>query len=252
MENGQKKGSETSVVKRQRWKLLKNLTLLTDRFLVFLSLSWLVLLIADFVWRLPPAAEKLAYGIWIIFILNFLAEFAIAPSKRKYLASHWISAVSLFLPAFRTLGVFRTMRFVRTARGMRSLGLLRTLGSMNKGLAAVRRTMRRRGIGFLLLLTAAVTLAGAAAMTSCESTQALARAGIHGTGLEDFWDALWWTAMIMTTMGSEYWPKTSEGRVLAWFLAVYAVTVFGYITATIASHFIGVDSAEKGSPARPE
>ena len=48
----------------------------------------------------------------------------------------------------------------------------------------------------------------------------------------------------MTTLGAEYAPKTVEGRVLTWLLAVYAFTVFGYITATIASHFIGQDRLE--------
>jgi hypothetical protein len=28
--------------------------------------------------------------------------------------------------------------------------------------------------------------------------------------------------MIMTTMGSEYWPKTVEGRILGWLLSALA------------------------------
>jgi len=36
-------------------------------------------------------------------------------------------------------------------------------------------------------------------------------------------EALWWTAMIMTTMGSQYWPQTIEGRMLCVFLALYAL-----------------------------
>lgn len=45
--------------------------------------------------------------------------------------------------------------------------------------------------------------------------------------------------MIMTTMGSQYWPQTAEGRVLCLFLAIYAFSVFGYVTAFLASIFIG-------------
>jgi voltage-gated potassium channel len=55
-------------------------------------------------------------------------------------------------------------------------------------------------------------------------------------GLTDYGTALWWTAMIMTTMGTEYWPRTAEGRVLCFFLSLYAFAVFGYVTATIARH----------------
>ncbi len=46
----------------------------------------------------------------------------------------------------------------------------------------------------------------------------------------------------MTTMGSDYSPKTPEGRVLCFFLALYAFAVFGYVTATLATFFIGRDA----------
>ena len=48
--------------------------------------------------------------------------------------------------------------------------------------------------------------------------------------------AVWWTAMLLTTMGSEYWPRTPEGRVLCLLLALYAFAVFGYVTAAIAAY----------------
>lgn len=50
--------------------------------------------------------------------------------------------------------------------------------------------------------------------------------------------------MLLTTMGSEYWPKTIEGRVLCIVMALYAFAVFGYVTATIATFFIGRDAEE--------
>ncbi len=49
--------------------------------------------------------------------------------------------------------------------------------------------------------------------------------------------------MVMTTLGSEYWPQTAEGRLLGLILSVYAIAVFGYLTATLASFFIGRDAA---------
>ena len=53
--------------------------------------------------------------------------------------------------------------------------------------------------------------------------------------------------MILTTMGSEYWPKTVEGRLLCIALALYSFAVFGYVTATIATFFIGRDAADQQS-----
>ena len=45
--------------------------------------------------------------------------------------------------------------------------------------------------------------------------------------------------MIVTTLGSDAWPRTPEGRLLCFLLAVYAFTIFGYITAALASFFVG-------------
>jgi voltage-gated potassium channel len=48
--------------------------------------------------------------------------------------------------------------------------------------------------------------------------------------------------MLLTSLGSEYWPKTAEGRVLCFLLALYGFAVFGYVTATIATFFVGRDA----------
>ena len=89
-------------------------------------------------------------------------------------------------------------------------------------------------IGAGSALTVLVTFAGAAGIYAFEHE---APGGPHSYG-----EALWWTAMIMTTMGSQYWPHTIEGRVLCVFLALYAFGVFGYVTATLATFFVGRDA----------
>ena len=53
---------------------------------------------------------------------------------------------------------------------------------------------------------------------------------------------LWWTAMLMTTIASEYSPRTGAGRALALAISLYSVGVFGYITATLASVLVGKNS----------
>jgi hypothetical protein len=78
-----------------------------------------------------------------------------------------------------------------------------------------------------------VTVAGAAGMYAFEKELP------GGGGLADYSTALWWTAMVMTTLGSEYWPRTVEGRVLCFLLSLYAFAVWGYITASLATFFLG-------------
>ena len=60
--------------------------------------------------------------------------------------------------------------------------------------------------------------------------------------------ALWWTAMRVITAGSDFWSMTSEGRGLAVLLAFFGYVIFGYVTATLATYFIGRDAEEKDAP----
>ena len=98
---------------------------------------------------------------------------------------------------------------------------------------------RRRGLGYLIVLTTLVAMTGAAGMYRFE----LDAPG--GPGFPDYGAALWWTAMLLTTMGSEYWPRTPEGRLLCLLLAIYAFAVFSYVTAAIAAYFVDKGKNER-------
>lgn len=206
--------------------------------MMVLGLVWLVLLVVELIWGLSPLLETLGTAIWIAFIANFLLEFVLAPRKLPYLKQNWLTALSLVAPALRTLRFARVLRLARASRGLR---LLRIVSSVNRGLRTLGATMSRRGFGYMLALTCLVTLAGSAGIYAFE------RELPDGRGLDSFGEALWWTAMLMTTMGSEYWPRTAEGRVLCLLLALYAFAVFGYVTAALASFFVGRDAqAQEG------
>ena len=53
--------------------------------------------------------------------------------------------------------------------------------------------------------------------------------------------------MVLTSMGSEYWPHSAEGRALCFLLSLYGFAVFGYVTATLATYFIGRDAEDEGA-----
>jgi voltage-gated potassium channel len=67
-------------------------------------------------------------------------------------------------------------------------------------------------------------------------------------GFENYGMALWWTAMRVITAGSDFWPATPEGRGLAFLLSLFGYAIFGYVTATLATFFIGRDAEEKDAP----
>ena len=54
--------------------------------------------------------------------------------------------------------------------------------------------------------------------------------------------------MRVITAGSEYYPLTPEGKGLALLIAIFGYAIFGYVTATLASFFIGRDAEEKNTP----
>jgi voltage-gated potassium channel len=220
----------------ERWKLTARLVRALEAPMLALSAIWTVLLILEFTRGLSPGLQTVNDGIWLAFVAQFAIEFVAAPSKRVYLRKHWITAVSLALPAFRLVRVVRMARLARLARLPRGLRLARLLGAVNRGMRTLAIGFGRRGLGYLTLLTVFVALTGAAGMYRFE----LEAPG--GPGFRDYSTALWWTAMLLTTMGSDYWPRTGEGRLLCLLLAVYAFAVFGYVTAAIAAYFVGRDS----------
>ena len=231
-----------------RWELLEQVNELTERPMIALSFVWLGLLIIDFTAGLSPLLQIVSNVIWALFVLDFFLELVIAPRKLAYLRRNWLGALSLALPALLGLRILPALRLVRAARAARSLRLFRLITSLNRGMRALGTTLSRRGAGYIIALTAVITVVGAAGMAVFESPTSLAAefggAAEPGASLASYGDALWWTAMIMTTMGSEYWPSTPEGRILGWLLSLYAFAVFGYITAMIASFFFGQDRGE--------
>jgi voltage-gated potassium channel len=86
-----------------------------------------------------------------------------------------------------------------------------------------------------------VAVLGAAGMLAFEPAEDVAG------GFRSYGDALWWTSMLLTTMDSAFWPVTTEGRILCFLLSRFGFAVFGYITASFASFFVGRDSSAEGS-----
>jgi voltage-gated potassium channel len=228
-----------------RWAALHDLEDWIETPMLILGFVWLVLLIVELTRGIPRSLEIVGTGIWVVFICDFLLRLWLSPDRSVYIRRNWLTALSLLLPALRVFRVFAIMRLARAARAAgalrgvtRGARVLRLVGSVNRGMTALRRSMARRGLGFVILLTAIVALTGAAGMYAFERDLSDER------GLHSFGSALWWTAMLMTTMGSEYWPRSAEGRVLCLLLAVYAFAVFGYVTASLATFFIGRDAAD--------
>jgi voltage-gated potassium channel len=225
----------------ERLRLLQHLDDRLEMPMVILGFAWLILLVIELlfasVWERNPFLETLSTAIWVAFLVHFAIELVLAPRKAAYFRSHWLTVVSLLVPALRVFRVLRVVRAFRAARAARGIRLLRVVTSMNRGLRALGASMGRRGFGYVMASSLVIALAASAGMYAFERD----RPG----GFTSYGEALWWTVMIMTTMGSGYWPQSPEGRVLCLLLALYAFAVFGYVTAALATFFVGRD-AESG------
>jgi voltage-gated potassium channel len=206
--------------------------------MVVLSFVWVLLVLVEFVWGASNLLETFGITIWIVFIAEFGLRFSLAPDKRSFLRSNIITIFALAVPAFRLL---RSFRLLRLARGARSLRLVKIIGAANRGMGALKASLGRRGLGYVLAFTVFVTFLGAAGMLAFESAAEVER------GFSSYPHALWWTAMLLTTMGSEFWPQTPEGRLLCLLLSIYGFAVFGFITASFASFFIERDAVSENT-----
>lgn len=224
-------------IKNERLEILHQLEDWLETPMFVLSFIWLALFIIEIIWQLNPFLEALGAVIWIIFGIDFAIKFILAPKKIEHLKNNWLTAIALALPAlriFRALRVFRLLRVTRAARGLR---LVRLLTSLNRGMKALGESFRRRGFGYVLMLSLIVLFGGAAGMYGFENE-------VEG-GFKNYADALWWTAMLLTSIGSEYFPKTAEGRILCFIIALYGFAVFGYVTATLATFFVQRDTEKR-------
>lgn len=219
-----------------RWQVLSQLEEWLDTPMLILSFVWLTLVLVELIWTTSGVFQLLGTIIWIVFILEFALRFTLAPRKWPFVRANTVTIVALIAPAVRFLSA---LRFLRVARGLR---LVRIVGTANRGINALRKSFERRGLGYVLLTTTLVILLGAGGMFAFEPARE-----VRG-GFTSYADALWWTAMLVSTTGSAFWPVTAEGRVLTLLLSLYGLAVFGYITASFASFFIGQEADARDGP----
>lgn len=223
----------------ERWSVLDDLDDWLRIPMAILSLVWLLIVVAELVWGERGLLTTFGLFIWIIFLVEFSVRFFLAPAKLPFLRNNWLTIIALALPALR---VFRALRVLRAARALRGARLVRIVGTANRSMKALRATLRRRQFGYVAGLTVLIVFLGAAGMVSFEPV------GEVDGGFGSYGHALWWTAMLITSIGSDFWPVTTAGRILALLLSIYGLAVFGYITASFASFFIGRDADAPEGP----
>lgn len=218
-------------VRSERFELLENVQSILEPAMTALGFCFLILLLLDYTSSGISARNQAWIStalqvIWGIFLLDFIFRFLIAPAKGEFLRQNWFAALSLALPFLRPFRAFRAVRVLR------SISLVRLLGGINRGIRVLRKITRGRQFAYVGGLTVLVTLAGGVGVLYFDRDT-------PNAPIQTFGDALWWSAAMVTTINNEKYVVSTEARIIAILIRVFAVSVFGFITASIASYFIG-------------
>ena len=182
---------------------LKRVERLTETPMTLFAIFTIPLLLGPYLW-----SDELHLGwdfaVWGIFATEFLVRVSLAPDRRSYLRSHWIDVLLVAVPFFRPL------RLLRVAVIALRIGV-----GVGHALSIERM--------LIYATTLAVVCACAARIVEPETFPALT-------------DALWWALVTMSTVGyGDISPATDYGKLVAVPLLVGGITVFGVLTANLAS-----------------
>jgi voltage-gated potassium channel len=205
--------------------------------LTALAIVFLALLVIQYTVNLSPEwarrVDVAQFAIWGIFVINFVIRLALAPSKLEFLRHNWLTALATLLPALRAFRAIQVVMVLRSAQAAQAIPVA------GRGLQALRRLVERFVPLYIGGLTAAVLFLSAAGMLSIERHA-------DQPNITNFGDALWWSAATITTIGSELYPVTEEGRILAVLVMLYGLAFAGYIAATLVTTLIGRQPSGSG------
>jgi voltage-gated potassium channel len=152
--------------------------------------------------------------IWFIFIADLIIRALLAPRSIAYLVHHPIDVIAVAIPALRVL---RVLRVLTAGQWLISRGSRLKFG----------RTATAVVIAFIF-----VTYLASLAVLNAER-------GAPGAKIETFPDALWWSIVTMSTVGyGEYYPVTTNGRLIAAGVMVVGISLLGLVGASVASSVI--------------
>ncbi|HZT96029.1 MAG TPA: potassium channel family protein [Chloroflexota bacterium] len=185
----------------------------------------------------------LGWALWAFIAAEFLTQLLLASDKLRFLKANWLLAVVVVIPVLRVL---TALRLISLTRGLLTARLALSGG---RNSTAFIRILRRRHLGQLSLVSVGVVLMAAELV-------GISEIGVHGANIGNFGNALYWAAATLTTVGSNFYPTTTGGKVVAILLDMYGVAAFTYLAASLASVLVGSDratgAAAQPSPSPPE
>ncbi|HEY4348123.1 MAG TPA: potassium channel family protein [Gaiellaceae bacterium] len=155
---------------------------------------------------------------WLVFLGEVVAMLAVVDDRRRWARLHLIE---IFLVALTPPVLPPGLQSLRAVRLLRLLRLLR-VPQLMRGVFSLEGL---RFAGFLAVLTA---VGGGAAFEAAErNAQTLS-----------FGDALWWSITTMTTVGSNIYPATGLGKLVAVVVMLIGIGFIALVTGAVAERFL--------------
>ena len=206
-----------------------------DIVIVVLSIYVLFALIIDSFFKLAPEVSKLLYFIddliCVLFLYDFFYRFIKAPSKLKFMKWGWIDLISS-IPTFEYLRYGRLIRLIRIFRVLRAFRSVKYLTSH------IFKTRTKGTFSTVSLISFLMLIFGSISILQVET--------VPESNIKTAGDAIWWAFVTITTVGyGDRFPVTSAGRIIAAFLMITGVALFGTFTGFVAAWFMDGDKSNK-------
>lgn len=163
----------------------------------------------------------------IIFFFDFLLNLIQSEDKKKYFFTWgWIDLISS-IPAINILRLGRIFRMTRIFRVFRAIKTTKIFSDF-----LIQRNSENIVLATLLIFIVFITISSLLIL-KFERYSDISNIKTAG-------DALWWSIVTITTVGyGDKYPVTAEGRILASFVMIAGVGLFGVISGLVASWILG-------------
>ncbi|GEM32065.1 ion transporter [Nocardia neocaledoniensis NBRC 108232] len=201
--------SEAPLTRRQRWERATNLPLMALAVVFLVLYAWRVL-DTDVSPHLDAALVWADIAIWAIFAVDFAVRLRLSTDRLRFVRKHPLDLLVVLVPPFRPL------RLVRAA--------LLLLDSLNRATKP-----RTRLVTFVATSSLLILLLSSLAFFDAEY-------GAPESKIKTFGDALWWSAVSVTTVGyGDVYPVTTEGRLVSLVLMTLGIGLISFAIGTMTS-----------------
>jgi voltage-gated potassium channel len=198
---------------QDEWRRRTEWPLAASAILFLIAFAWSV--IGDYrSGTLDDVLEFVMWFTWALFVVDYIVNLVLAKPRWRWFYRHIPDLLIVTLPFLRPLRLLRLIALISI--------LQRAAGNALRGRIAI----------YVGCTAALVIFTGGLAVLDAEQNDP--QANIH-----NFWDAIWWAFVTITTVGyGDYTPVTHTGRLIALGIMIAGIALLGVVTATLASWFV--------------